>query len=136
MKISNIPPSLDKILTNSNLKQQNMCFMNCYLAVMNTISKPEFDLHYVLATVSNGEGERFAHALLKMGNKYYDPTLEPIGLHMACSYEIEREFSKMEIVDLLKRRFSMDHIQDMIYGRQPHWPLIRTGQNTYDFVDV
>lgn len=136
MQISDIPVELDMFLSKLNLKKPKMCFMNCYMAVMNTLSKDEFDIHYVLGTVTAIGGHTFEHALIKWNGKYYDPTLEPQGLHRSSSYSIDKEFSSGEIIQLLKSRFDLNHIKEMIEGRKPHWPLVKTGSGTFEFKDV
>jgi hypothetical protein len=136
MKISNLPKELDNLLTESNLKEPKMCFMNCYIAVMNTLSKDEFDLQYVLGTVYTPEGDTFEHALIKWNGKYFDPTLEPQNLHHVCTYNIHKEFSSLEIVHMLKEKFEISHIKDMIFGKNPHWPLVKTQKGLYEFIDI
>lgn len=136
MQISDIPVELDVLLSGLNLKMPNRCFVNCYLAVMNTLSKNEFDIHYVLGTVTTADGHTFDHALIKWNEEYYDPTLEPQGLHRSSSYSIEKEFSPNEIIQLLTSTFDLDHIKDMIEGRKPHWPLVKTERGTFEFEDA
>lgn len=136
MKISDIPKDLDVLLSRLNLKNPKMCFMNCYIAVMNTFSKDEFDIHYVLCTLTTADGHTIEHALIKWNGKYYDPTLEPQGLHRSCSYSIHKEFSPREIVQLLVETFDRFHIKDMIEGRKPHWPLMKTKHGKYEFEDA
>jgi len=136
MQISDIPPQLEELLSRLNLKQPKMCYMNCYLTVMNTLSKDEFDIHYVLGTVTTSDGQTYDHALIKWNGCYYDPTLEPQHLHKSSSYTIEKEFSQNEIVILLRKSFDLDYIKDMIEGRKPHWPLVKTKNGTYEFEDA
>lgn len=133
MQISNIPPDLDKLLTRLNLKQPKKCFMNCYMAVMNTLSKNEFDIYYVLGTVTTSDGNAVEHAWIKWNGEYYDPTLEPQGFHKSSNYKIEKEFSSEEIRSLLIGAFDMNHIKDMIEGRRPHCLLVKTGSGMYEF---
>jgi len=136
MEISNIPKDLYDLLVRNNLTQPKLCYTNSFQAVMNTISKQQFDIHYVLGTVTTKEGHEFDHAFIKCNGKYHDPTLEPQGLHSNSTYKIEKEFSPLEIVDLLKNKFPMADITEMVEGKKPWWPLQKTSVGVYQFVDV
>lgn len=136
MRISNIPKNLHEVLDRCDLLKPKMCFGNCFLAVMNTISKEEFDVHYVLGSVTTEDGHEFDHALIKCNGKYHDPTLEPQGLHLSSTYKIEKEFSPDEIMYLLKQTFPMPFIKKMVHGEEPWWPLQRTSPGIYEFVDA
>lgn len=136
MQVSDIPSNLDELLSRLDLKKPRMCYTNCYLAVMNSISKKDFDIHYILGIATTSDGSTFDHALIKWNGNYYDPTLEPQGLHKSFSYSIEREFSPKEILQLMINKFGLSHIEEMIDGKQPFWPLVKTKSGEYDFEDV
>jgi hypothetical protein len=136
VKIENIPDSLYEILRRCDLLKPKMCFVNSFIAVMNTMSKDEFDIHYVLGTVTTKDWHEFDHAIIKCNGKYHDPTLEPQNLHSSSTYRIEKEFSPEEIVELLKEFFPMPFIKDMVEGEKPWWPLQRTSPGVYEFVDA
>lgn len=135
MQISDIPDELDELLSKLNLKAPKMCFMNCFLAVMNTLSDKNFEIHYILGTVTHN-GHTFDHALIKYNENYYDPTLEPQGLHRSSVYSIEKEFSPSEIMQLMLSKFEQSHIKDMVYGKKPFWPLIKAKNGNFKFEDA
>lgn len=97
MQISDIPAELDEVLYRLDLKKPKMCFMNCYLAVMNTLSNDNFEIHYILGTVTTSDGYTFDHALIKWNGNYYDPTLEPQGLHNSVFTPLKRSFHLMKL---------------------------------------
>jgi hypothetical protein len=136
MQISDIPAELDEVLYRLDLKKPKMCFMNCYLAVMNTLSNDNFEIHYILGTVTTSDGYTFDHALIKWNGNYYDPTLEPQGLHNSSIYSIEKEFSPNEIIQLMNNKFELSHIKEMIDGEKPFWPLVKTKSGEYEFEDA
>lgn len=136
MQLSSIPYDLYSVLSRCGLLAPQRCFHNCFLAVMNTLTKDEFDVHYVLGTVTTANGQVFDHAIIKCNGKYHDPTLQPPGLHLSVTYTVEKEFSPDEIMDMLMDAFPMQRIEKMMRGEDVWWPLQRTSPDVYEFVDA
>ena len=137
IQISKIPQSLLQFLKSKKLTTSKMCFNNCFLAVMNDLAAQTYQIEYVLAWVIHPQDNiPTSHALLKSGNNYYDPTLEPQCLQDKCQYVLEKEFSREELAKLLNAKFGVARIRRMIDGQEPWWPLCQTGEGKYEFIDA
>lgn len=135
LSISPLPQDLQIFLNSLGLNKPNMCFHNCFLAVMNNLGKEKFKLTYVLAWVTHKQEKiRTQHALIKFNNMYFDPTLEPQNMLNDCDYELEREFDTSELIQLMISKFELPEIKKMIGGEKPWWPLAKT-ESGYDFLD-
>ena len=110
--------------------------MNSFLTVMQTLTKDEFYIHYVLVEITTHTGYKFEHAVIKWNGRYYDPTLEPQKLHKQTKYRLQKEFSPEEIVSMMTEKFGLDHIKLMINGEAPFWPLKINEHGEYDFIDA
>jgi hypothetical protein len=85
---------------SNNCCTPNQCFSNCAKAVTN------FDLaeKYVLCFVAQVGGRRYGHAIVKLGEKYFDPTLQPQGLS-GLRYWMSSEYTKKEVRNLVRENF-------------------------------
>lgn len=72
INVGKIPSNLMKNLFEKRCAEPNQCFRNCALAVSN------FDLAdtYVLCFAEDHHGNFHGHAIIKIDEKYFDPTLE------------------------------------------------------------
>ncbi|HHQ4566003.1 MULTISPECIES: hypothetical protein [Aeromonas] len=136
LEISDMPKELNHLVSRLGLIKPNMCFMNSFLTVMQTLTKDEFYIHYVLVEITTHTGYKFEHAVIKWNGRYYDPTLEPQKLHKQTKYRLQKEFSPEEIVSMMTEKFGLDHIKLMINGEAPFWPLKINEHGEYDFIDA
>lgn len=137
IQISAMPQPLLQFLVAKGLTTPRLCFNNCFLAVMNDLTAQRFQIDYALAWVTHPEDRiKTSHAILKSGDKYYDPTLESQGLQDKCEYVLEKAFSAEELVKLLGAKFGMPHLRKMLEGQEPWWPLCQTIDGKYEFVDA
>jgi hypothetical protein len=65
LKVVDMPKSLNDLVNRLDLTKPKMCFMNSFLTVMQTLSKDEFDIHYVLVEITTDTGYKFDHAVIK-----------------------------------------------------------------------
>ena len=93
--VETMPDKLLERFTRLGHSKPNQCFGNCSLAVTND----DLADKYVLAYVSEGGGRRYGHALVKIGGKYYDPTLQPQN-RQQLQYWLHQEFTKNEVRQL------------------------------------
>ncbi|WP_283132292.1 hypothetical protein [Enterovibrio norvegicus] len=135
-EISDMPKELKDLVVRLGLTVPKMCFMNSFLTVMQTLSKDEFDIHYVLVEITSDTGYTFEHAVIKWNGHYYDPTLEPQNLHKQTKYRLQKEFSPETIMKMMIEKFGLDHIKLMIEGNAPFWPLKINEHGEYDFIDA
>ena len=73
----------------------NQCFRNEALAVANH----DLAEHYVLCFVAQGEDREYGHAIVRIGESHYDPTLQSqqrSNLH----YRLHSEYSKQKLRQL------------------------------------
>lgn len=100
--VQKIPQILMTKLTANGCTRPKHCFSNCAQAVTN------FGLAdtYVLCFAEIPYSGKLGHALIKVGNHYYDPTLEPQGV-AGARYWLHTEFSKQEL-----REFVINYFKD------------------------
>ena len=135
--VSPMPANLRQFLENKLLTKPGMCFNNCFLAVVNTLTSKILNIEYVLAWVTHPtDGIRTPHALIKGDSLYYDPTLEPQGLYKICAYELDKEFDNTELMLMVFERFGSLKVKAMVEGEIAWWPLCRTGPATYEFINA
>ena len=135
MKIEKMPKDILKLVNKFGLNLPQMCYMNCFMLVMQTLAKDEFDINYVLVNIEDTDGKIYPHAVISSKGSFYDPTLEPQGLVESTKYALVKEFSTKEIVDLMNAKFDIDQIKNMIVGKEPFWPLRQVGENQFEFQD-
>lgn len=136
LEVMDMPKSLNDLVNRLGLTKPKMCFMNSFLSVMQTLSKDEFDIHYVLVEITTDTGYKFDHAVIKWNGQYYDPTLEPQNLHKTTTYTLQKEFSPETIMKMMVEQFGLEHIKLMINGEAPFWPLQINKQGEYEFIDA
>lgn len=134
IEISDLPVELYEYLHSKKLTTLNQCFTNCLMSVINTLCDPQWDLSYVLVSVSF-RSSTVPHAVIGHRGEYFDPTIEQLNIGAECVYTIEREFCGIEIWSLLYKRFSKQEIFERMLGEKPWWPLLKTGHNKYEFID-
>ncbi|PKH03845.1 hypothetical protein CXF72_04040 [Psychromonas sp. MB-3u-54] len=135
MKIDKMPKKLEELVDKFGLNVPNVCYMNCFCLVMQTLAKKYVDIYYVLATATDAQGKDHPHAVVSYNNKFYDPTLEPQGLVSSTAYTFIKQFSTDEIAQLMVKKFPKETIENMCNGLEPFWPLQQLGENKFDFVN-
>ncbi|SDT18965.1 hypothetical protein [Pseudomonas granadensis] len=96
LEISSMPADLLGKLVAVGCTTPKHCYANCLYAVTNHLLAEK----YVLCYVEIQSGEKLGHALIKIGDNYYDPTLEPQNVR-AVKYWLHTEFSKEEVRDFV-----------------------------------
>ncbi|GIC06408.1 hypothetical protein Q9L41_18140 [Vibrio cholerae] len=134
MKVDNMPLNLYQLLESLDLMQPKQCFTNCLMAVLNMNSKIYPRSKYVLCNVSY-LGGIFQHAVIKCGDRYFDPTLEAQGLHRLADYEYKWECTKTELMEMLFDKFGPHELPLMLEGERPFWPLVLNELDEPRFVD-
>lgn len=147
-----MPRDLASWLQAQNHCIPKLCYHNCFLAVMRNLfdtsssllnkiglwrrTAPIYSLQYVLGwTTHKTDGIRTPHALIKLNDKYYDPTIEPQGHLDDSTFELEKEFTSDELLALLKSNFSHKQIVAMKQGEMAWTPLRCTSPGVYEFTD-
>jgi hypothetical protein len=118
IKISPLPDDLLEKLVVAGCTTPNQCYGNCLSAVTNYLLAEK----YVLCFVEIEGGERLGHAVIKVKDRYYDPTLEPQG-QMPAKYLLHTEFSKREVRDFVKERHK--HVLPTENGMEIYPPALR-----------
>ena len=114
--VSRIPDELFKNLQKNNCTGVSHCFANCALAVLN------FNLadRYVLCFAQRVGEAKVGHALIKVGGKYYDPTLGSQDI-TNVTYYAHTEFSAQGLRDFIK---SSQNISVSNGGAQAYPPAL------------
>ncbi|WP_433741151.1 hypothetical protein [Pseudomonas putida] len=87
-------------LHNAGCTVPKRCYGNCLDAVTNY----QLAEKYVLCFVELANGEKLGHAVIKVNEHYYDPTLEPQGPHQV-KYWWHSEYTKTELRDFVKAQY-------------------------------
>lgn len=99
IKISPLPDDLLEKLIKAGCTTPKQCYGNCLSAVTNHLLAEK----YVLCFAEIKSGEKLGHAVIKLKDKYYDPTLE-IQNQKPIRYWLHTEFSKSELRDFVKEQ--------------------------------
>jgi len=96
LQVGKIPSELMDGLIENICTEPNQCFRNCTLAVCN------FDLAdaYVLCFIEDHHGNFHGHAIIKIRESYFDPTLE-MKPGWVREYWAHTEMTKQELFEFV-----------------------------------
>ncbi|MBU6958016.1 hypothetical protein KRR23_09730 [Pseudomonas sp. CVAP len=118
IEISSLPKDLLGKLMMAGCTAPKQCYANCLSAVTNHLLAET----YVLCYVEIASGEKLGHAVIKIGDNYYDPTLEPQNVR-PVRYWLHTEFSKSEVRDFVRAQH--EHIIKTNGGIEIYPPSLR-----------
>ncbi|WP_340481290.1 hypothetical protein [Vibrio anguillarum] len=98
IKVDKLPNNLYKKFQSRGLTQANHCFMNCSALVNNELLADK----YVLCVIKERNGKKHTHAIIKIEDQYYDPTLNH-RLDDVENYWFHSCMDRFEIRDFLKQ---------------------------------
>lgn len=96
LKVDPLPQGLLKKFEELGCCAPNQCFRNAGLLVTNH----ELAQRYVLCFVSQEGAQEVAHAIVKIGNAYYDPTLQSQNLKN-LQYRFHSEYTRQEVQEMV-----------------------------------
>lgn len=98
LRISVLPAEILRVLESAGCLESNQCYKNCCLAVSDHVTCAR----YVLCWLSCDESTPQGHAIIKIGSRYYDPTLESQPRFHGATYVFRKAFSRKELHSFLR----------------------------------
>ncbi|HFQ4951333.1 TPA: hypothetical protein ACGUO9_004396 [Vibrio vulnificus] len=98
IKVDVLPDDLYKKFQFLGFTQANHCFMNSSALVNNELLADK----YILCIIKEKDGKKHTHAIIQIGDKYYDPTLNH-RLEDVETYWLHSSMDRFEIRAFLKQ---------------------------------